>query len=88
MGPWIDEFNTAMGLPSRFHVRKVSGIHIRLDREIPFPLFLQARYPRIFFMIPRGRTTVVGTTERAEGKPMAEIRIHPDDVKIHALVYP
>jgi glycerol-3-phosphate dehydrogenase len=79
-GPWIDEVNAAMGLPSRFHIRKVSGIHLLVDRPIAFPLFLQAQYPRIFFMIPDGRSTIVGTTERSEETPMSAVRIHPDDV--------
>lgn len=79
-GPWIDEVNKRFDLPARYTINKVSGIHIRIARAIPYPLFLQAQYPRVFFMIPEGETTMIGTTERAENGPMDSLEINQKDI--------
>jgi len=82
-GPWIDEVNRQHGLPARFQIRKVSGIHVfikgLLVRDL---LFLQTASKRIFFVIPEPENdqTIIGTTEREEKKPMDAISAQSADV--------
>lgn len=82
-GPWIDEVNSQFNLPSHYHIRKISGIHIVLNGLLTRDLmFMQTRGKRIFFIIPepsRNRT-IIGTTEREETNPVDEVRIHNEDV--------
>lgn len=82
-GPWIDEVNAAFDLPARYHIRKVSGIHLIVKGLITFDaMFMQTDRKRIFFIIPEPENdvTLVGTTERDETAPMDEITISPEDV--------
>ena len=79
-GPWINEVNKSHNLPAKYIIRKVSGIHIRIKQQIPSPLFLQATFPRVFFMIPEGKSTLIGTTERVERTNIDDIRVHAKDV--------
>lgn len=82
-GPWIDEVVARYGLPARFQIRKVSGIHIFVDGVlVPEPMFLQAQGKRIFFIIPEPENgqTMIGTTEREEVVPTDEVAVLDDDV--------
>ncbi len=81
-GPWIDEVNDSYHLPHNYGIRKVSGIHIVIDRElIPDCMFLQTASQRIFFMIPweEGKT-IIGTTERTEYSACDEVTVQEEDV--------
>lgn len=82
-GPWIDEVVAQLGMPARYQVRKVSGIHLFVDGLLtPEPMFLQASGKRIFFIIPEpeAQQTMIGTTEREEQAPADEVAIEEADV--------
>jgi glycerol-3-phosphate dehydrogenase len=82
-GPWIDEINQTFHLPSRYHIRKISGIHVIFKGLITRNLmFMQTRGKRIFFIIPEPEHdyTIIGTTEREESGSMDSIQINPEDV--------
>lgn len=79
-GPWIDEVNERYGLPSRYRITKVSGIHIVVPQALaPQPLFLQTEEQRIFFMLPRGNGTYIGTTERLEQQRCDDVVAQEED---------
>ena len=82
-GPWIDEAIARYQFPSRFQIRKVSGIHIFVDELLtPHPLFLQTQGKRVFFVIPepeRGQT-MIGTTEREERGQVDDVVIQEEDI--------
>ncbi|MDP6776959.1 MAG: glycerol-3-phosphate dehydrogenase/oxidase [Candidatus Latescibacteria bacterium] len=82
-GPWIDEIVERFGLPARYCIRKVSGVHLFLDGLlVPEPMFLQTREKRIFFIIPEPERnqTLIGTTERDETGSMDSIQVSEEDV--------
>ena len=83
-GPWIDEVIARLHLPTRFGIRKVSGIHLFLDGLLtPHPMFLQTTSKRIFFVIPEPKQcqTMVGTTEREETAPVDDVGATEEDVR-------
>ncbi len=82
-GPWIDEVIARYQFPSRFQIRKVSGIHIFVDKLLtPHPLFLQTQGKRIFFLIPEPERdqTIIGTTEREERGRVDDVVIQEEDI--------
>jgi glycerol-3-phosphate dehydrogenase len=82
-GPWIDEVAERYQLPSRFQIRKVSGIHIFVDGLLtPHPLFLQTEGKRVFFVIPEPERdqTMIGTTEREERGRIDDVAIQEEDL--------
>ncbi|OGQ99529.1 MAG: hypothetical protein A2284_04045 [Deltaproteobacteria bacterium RIFOXYA12_FULL_61_11] len=80
-GPWIGEVNARYRLPSRYQVTRVSGIHLYVPGAlVPWPLFLQTASQRIFFIIPRGGETMIGTTERFEKSTCDEVMVSEEDV--------
>ena len=82
-GPWIDEVNAEFDLPAKYHIRKISGIHVILDGLMTRDLmFMQTKEKRIFFIIPEPEhnQTIIGTTEREETVPIESVKVNPEDV--------
>lgn len=81
-GPWIDEVNQRYHLPSNYKTTKVSGIHLEIKGKLtPYPMILEAKDKRVFFLIPTESTTIIGTTERLEIAECDRINISEDDVE-------
>ena len=83
-GPWMDEVNQRYDLPTRFHLRKVSGIHLIFDGlVVPNLMFMQTREKRIFFIIPEpeNNQTLIGTTEREELCQMDDVAATEEDIQ-------
>ncbi len=83
-GPWMDEVNQRYGLPARYQIRKVSGIHIFFEGLlVPELMFMQTAEKRIFFIIPEPENdqTMLGTTEKDEDLPVDEISPGEDDIQ-------
>ena len=82
-GPWIDEVTARYRLPSRFQIRKVSGIHIFVNGLLtPEPMFLQTEGKRVFFVIPEPERdqTMIGTTEREERGRVDDVVVQEEDI--------
>ena len=82
-GPWIDEVNTKFKFPTKFSIRKISGIHIIVDGLLTNDLmFMQTKQKRIFFVIPEpnNNQTLIGTTEREETSLVDNIEINEEDI--------
>ena len=82
-GPWIDEVNHRLTLPSRCKIKKVSGIHIVIEGLLcSQPIFLQTDHKRIFFIIPENKSnqTIIGTTERHETCETDEVHVNEEDI--------
>jgi len=82
-GPWIDEVNDKFHLNSRYRIRKISGIHLVLDKVLAQDLmFMQTSEKRIFFIIPEleKQHTLIGTTEREETEACDNIEVNEQDV--------
>ncbi len=83
-GPWIDEVNERYNLPTNYHIRKISGVHIVVHGLISNDLlFMQTKGKRIFFIIPEpeNNQTLIGTTEREEQDSADDVIVNPVDVK-------
>ncbi len=81
-GAWVDETNARFKLPSRYRIEKLSGIHLVIDRVlVPEPLFLETDSKRIFFIIPEADTTLIGTTERSEDRPIDDVKVNNEDIE-------
>lgn len=81
-GAWVDEVNAKFHLPSSYSIEKLSGIHLVIDRVlVPEPLILETSSKRIFFIIPKTKTTIIGTTERSEEIKVDDIRVKNEDVE-------
>ncbi len=83
-GPWIDEINEHYGLPAKYNIRKISGIHIVIDGLLTDDLmFMQTGNKRIFFIIPEPEydRTIIGTTEREETRPCDEVTYDDGDIE-------
>lgn len=82
-GPWIDEVNEKYKLPSNYHIRKISGIHIVLKGLLTEDImFMQTKEKRIFFIIPEAENdhTIIGTTEREENSLCDEVTVLEEDI--------
>lgn len=81
-GPWIDEVNQTLGLPARYRIAPVSGIHLVVRRELVSEcLLLQTEQRRVFFFIPwKNETTLIGTTERLEHCVCDAVQPRDEDV--------
>ena len=83
-GPWLDEVNEKYNFPAKFHIRKVSGIHLIFDGlVVPELMFMQTREKRIFFIIPEPERdqTLIGTTEREEDCLMDQVQAQEADIQ-------
>ena len=85
-GPWMNEFLTANGIPSRYRLSLVRGSHLVLKHRVSDAgLLLQSIDDRrVFFVLPWKGTTLVGTTEVMHREPLDGVR--PSEEEIDYLV--
>ena len=80
-GPWVNEVCDLYNIATHYKINKVSGIHIEIDTLLSSePMILEAEDRRVFFVIPNGINTIVGTTERSESNNCDDIQINNEDV--------
>lgn len=74
-GPFADDFNRAAGQQTRHRHLFSKGIHLVVDRITPNQRVLTffADDGRMFFAIPMGRRTVIGTTDTRQPSPHSEV---------------
>ena len=70
-GPWVDERNASTGVETSHRHVFSKGIHLIVDRVSPHARVLTffADDGRMFFAIPMGRRTVIGTTDTRVDTP-------------------
>ncbi len=78
-GPYADEVNAAAGVPTTHHHVLSKGIHLIVDRLTPHPRVLTffADDGRLFFVIPMGARTCIGTTDTRVDRP--EVGVTAED---------
>jgi glycerol-3-phosphate dehydrogenase len=78
-GPWADAHNALIGEPSAHRHVFSKGIHIIVDRLTPHRRVLTffADDGRLFFVIPMGPKTCIGTTDTRV--PAPEVAVTPED---------
>lgn len=78
-GPWADEYNRRSGVSTEHHHVLSKGIHLIVDRISPDRRVLTffADDGRLFFAIPMGTRTCIGTTDtKVHG---ADVRVTDED---------
>lgn len=78
-GPWADELNERCGTSTKTHHLFSKGIHLIVDRitREEHVLTFFADDGRLFFVIPMGRRTCIGTTDTRVEAP--EVEVTDDD---------
>lgn len=78
-GPWADEHNRRAGVKTRTRHVFSKGIHVLVDRISPSRRVLTffADDGRLFFVIPMGPRTCIGTTDTRVDRP--EVRVTDED---------
>ncbi len=74
-GPWVDRRNAADGQATEHHHVFSKGVHLIVDRVTPQQRVLTffASDGRLFFMIPMGPKTCIGTTDTQVECPESDI---------------
>ena len=78
-GPWADELNRQVGIQTRYRHLFSKGIHLIVDRVTNSGRVLTffASDGRLFFLIPMGPKTCIGTTDTPAQR--AEVRVTDED---------
>ncbi len=78
-GPYADRVNSSMGVRTAHRHVFSKGIHLVVDRLTPHRRVLTffADDGRLFFVIPMGQKTCIGTTDTPVSEP--EVKVTPED---------
>ena len=74
-GPYVDQLNQSSGIATEHHHAFSKGIHLIVDRITPSGRVLAffAQDGRLFFVIPMGNKTCIGTTDTRVEDPETEV---------------
>ncbi len=79
-GPWIDSVRRAGGVDGRKVIHPTKGIHLVLPKLTDQALFVNSRDGRMFFIVPFGDLSLIGTTDTNYSGDLDEVRAGADDV--------
>ena len=89
-GPFVDDHNRLTGIKTEHHHALSKGVHLIVDRLTPNKrvLTLFASDGRMFFVIPMGARTCIGTTDTRVGTPFTHVTDEDrqfilDNVNVH-----
>jgi glycerol-3-phosphate dehydrogenase len=80
-GPWVDQHNTLTGQRTQHHHAYSKGIHLIVPRltDSKRVLAFFADDGRLFFVIPMGQRTCIGTTDTRMENP--EVHVTDEDIR-------
>ncbi|HAR45158.1 MAG: hypothetical protein A2X56_13065 [Nitrospirae bacterium GWC2_57_13] len=79
-GPWIDAVRRAGGVEGKKIIHPTKGIHLVLPKLTDQALFVNSRDGRMFFIVPFGNLSLIGTTDTKYGGDLDEVHAGADDV--------
>ncbi len=79
-GPWIDRVRAAGNLDHTKIIFPTKGIHLVLPKLSNQALFVTSRDGRMFFIIPLGACSLIGTTDTKYNGDLDEVHADADDV--------
>lgn len=79
-GPWIDRVRQAGNINHRKIIYPTKGIHLVLPKLSDQALFVASRDGRMFFIIPFGANSIIGTTDTKYSGDLDAVHADPDDV--------
>jgi glycerol-3-phosphate dehydrogenase len=80
-GPWIDQVRQAGKVNDRKIIHPTKGIHLVLPRLSEQALFVSSRDGRMFFIIPLGAWSLIGTTDTNYTGDLDEVHANEADVQ-------
>jgi glycerol-3-phosphate dehydrogenase len=80
-GPWIDKVRRSGSIDQRNIIHPTKGIHLVLPRLSDQALFVTSRDERMFFIIPLGSCSLIGTTDTNYGGDLDNVHADGDDVE-------
>jgi glycerol-3-phosphate dehydrogenase len=80
-GPWIDRVRQAGNIDHRKIIFPTKGVHLVLPKLSEQALFVSSRDGRMFFIIPLGASSLIGTTDTKYGGDLDEVHADRDDVE-------
>ena len=79
-GPWSDRIRQLSDSKAPKRLAPTKGIHLIVPRAAESALFVEAKHGhRMFFVLPWGDYSLVGTTESAVKGPLEELRASADE---------
>ena len=80
-GPWADTIRRLSDAGAASRLAPTKGSHLLVPRVADHTLFAEARADgRMFFVLPWGEYSLVGTTERQVTQPLDALSAEPDEV--------
>ncbi len=79
-GPWIDSVRQAGAIDSHKIIFPTKGIHLVLPKLTGQALFITSRDGRMFFIIPFGAYSLIGTTDTKYNGDLDEVHAGSEDV--------
>jgi len=79
-GPWIDSVRKAGNIDRNKIIHPTKGIHIVLPRLSDQALFVTSRDGRMFFIIPFGPNSLIGTTDTQYAGDLDDVHADRNDV--------
>ncbi len=79
-GPWIDEVRQAGHLNRKRIICPTKGIHLVVSKLTDQALFVASRDQRMFFIIPLGSSSLIGTTDTKYDGDLDEVHADRNDV--------
>lgn len=79
-GPWIDGVRKAGGIDNSKIIFPTKGIHLVMPRISEQALFITSRDGRMFFIVPLGAYSLIGTTDTRYSSDLDDVHADADDV--------
>ena len=79
-GPWIDSVRRTGGINKRAIIHPTKGIHLVLPKLSEQALFVTSRDGRMFFIIPLGAYSLIGTTDTNYSGDLDNVHAEKDEV--------
>ena len=79
-GPWIDSVRRTGGINQKTIIHPTKGIHLVLPKLSEQALFVTSRDGRMFFIIPLGAYSLIGTTDTDYSGDLDNVHAEKDDV--------
>ncbi len=79
-GPWIDAVRQAGNIDQRKIIYPTKGIHIVMPKLSDQALFVTSRDERMFFIIPFGGYSLIGTTDTKYDGDLDEVHANRNDI--------
>jgi glycerol-3-phosphate dehydrogenase len=79
-GPWIDTVRKAGNIDTQNVIFPTKGVHLVLPKLSEHALFITSRDGRMFFIIPLGAYSLIGTTDTKYNGDLDEVHANWDEV--------